>query len=146
MTVDWADKIINIPQTDLTLIGGTLYELDTEWFKDEIRTLEASIYGMPNLRILDHNTSYTVAGVTYARKVEVINGYKVRFEDGQYSVRLAGSNNNLFDAENGVLFQNQVQIISTNAAGLIVKEIGSAVTEQDKLDIADRVWDKTLPT
>lgn len=135
MTVDWPNKIIDIPKTDLTLISGTLYELDTEWFKDEIRILEADIPGMPFLRIIDHNTSYTVVGVTYARKVEVINGYKVRFEDGQYSVRLVGSNNNLFDVENGVLYQNQVQIISGNSAGLIVKSIGSGLSteEHDKL-------------
>jgi hypothetical protein len=139
MTVDWKNKIIDIPKTDLTLVTGTLYELDTEWFKDEIRALESDVYGMPNIRIIDHNTSYTVAGTTYARKVEVVNGYRVKFEDGQYSVRLVGSNNNLFDVENGVLFQNQVQVIATNSAGLIVKTViaGSGVTEQDKEDIAD---------
>lgn len=144
ITVDWANKIIDVPQADLTLVSGTLYELDTEWFKDELTQLEASLYGMPNIRILDHNTSYTVAGVTYARKVEIINGYQVRFEAGTYSVRLVGSNNNIFDVENGVLFQNSVSVISNNAAGLIVHEVGSGVTEQDKLDIADRVWDETL--
>lgn len=136
ITVDWATKIISVPQADLTHVSGTLYELDTEWFKDELTKLEASVYGMPNLRILDHNTSYTVAGVTYARKVEIINGYMVQFENGAYSVRLVGSNNNIFDVENGVLYQNNVQVISNNAAGLIVKveQGGTLLTPQQSAD------------
>ena len=119
VTVDWATKTINVPQADLTLVSGTFYTLDTEWFKNALRALEASEYGMPNLRMVDHNTEYEVAGVTYARKVEIVNGYSVTFEDGQYSVQLNGSNNNIWDIQNGVLNQNQVQVIPTNAAGLI---------------------------
>jgi len=75
-------------------------------------------------------------GVTYARVIEIINGYQIEFVDGQYTVRLAGSNNNFFDVENGILVQNQVQVISTNSAGLI---IGAGA---DPGDVADAVWDE----
>lgn len=124
--IDWPNKLITIPQADLTLISGTLYELDTDWFRLQLKALEDDPEGMVWPRTHDHVAGYTVAGVTYARKVEMINGYKVQFEDGQYSVRLAGSNNNIFDVAGGVLVQNQVQVISNNSAGLIEVQSTSA--------------------
>jgi hypothetical protein len=82
-----------------------------------------------------HNTQVTIAGITYARTIEIINGYSITFEDGQYSVRLAGSNNNFFDVENGILNQNQVQVIANNSAGLQIVSTGSGLSteEHDKL-------------
>jgi len=123
ITVDWANKIINIPQADLTFISGTLYELDTDVFRLDLKALEAGEQGMPELDTHRHNTEVTVAGVTFARTIEIINGYTVTFEDGQYAVRLVGSNNNIFDE--GVINRNQVSIISTNSAGLQVVTIGA---------------------
>lgn len=135
VTVNWSTGLISIPKADLTLVSGTLYELDTDAFRLELRALEASEPGLPWPRTHDHNTTYTVAGVTYARKVEIINGYTVEFEDGQYSVRLVGSNNNIFDVENNVLVQNQVQIIANNSAGLIeVGTSGLTAAESAKLN------------
>lgn len=78
-----------------------------------------------------HNTAVTIAGITYARFIEIINGYSITFENGQYSVRLAGSNNNFFDVANGILNQNSVQIIPGNSAGLIGMSFG--VAEQAQL-------------
>ena len=144
ISIDWATKVISVFQVDLTPISGTLYEMDTDQFRKDLKSLEDGEEGMPFDDTHQHNTEVTVAGVTYARFIEIINGYSITFEDGQYSVRLAGSNNNFFDVENGILNQNQVQIIPGNAAGLIVKVIGSGVTEQDKLDIADRVMDELI--
>ena len=146
ISVNWANKVINIPQSYLTHITGTLYELDTNQFRLDLKALEDDVEGMPYVDTHRHNTEVTVAGVTYARVIEIINGYSITFEDGQYTVRLSGSNNNFFDVENGILNQNQVQVISTNSAGLIVKTIvsGSGVTEQDKADIADAVWNEVI--
>jgi hypothetical protein len=141
LSVTWGTKVINVLQADLTPVTGTLYELDTDQFRKDLKSLEDGEEGMafPDTHI--HNTEVTVAGVTYARFIEIINGYSITFEDAQYSVRLAGSNNNFFDVENGILNQNQVQVIPGNAAGLIVVVSGSGVTSQDKIDIADAVWD-----
>lgn len=116
---DYANFIITIPQSELTLIGGTLYELDTNQFRLDVIAELASQRGIWAPDAILHNTEVTVAGTTFARTIEVINGWSITFEDGQYSVRLAGSNNNIFDVENAILNQNQVQIISQNAAGLI---------------------------
>ncbi len=140
ISIIWGTKVIEVPQSYLTNITGTLYELDTEQFRLDLKNLEDDEEGMPFPDTHNHNTEVTVAGITYARVIEIINGYSITFEDGQYSVRLAGSNNNFFDVENGILNQNQVQVIPGNSAGLIVHVSGSGVTDQDKTEIANAVW------
>ena len=121
ISIDWGTKVITIPQADLTHVTGSLYELDTDWFRLQLKSLEDDEEGMAFPDTHRHNTEVTVAGVTYARTIEIINGYSITFEDTSalYTVRLAGSNNNMFDVENGILNQNDVQIISTNSAGLV---------------------------
>jgi len=136
ISVDWASGLITVPQDYLTLITGTLYELDTDQFRLDLKDLEDDVEGIPFPDTHRHNTAVTVAGTTFARTIEIINGYSVEFEDGAYSVRLVGSNNNLFDIQNGILVQNQVQVIPTNSAGLIVGE------GADPTDIAEAVWDE----
>jgi hypothetical protein len=132
ISITWGSKTIHVPQSYLTNITGTLYELDTDQLRLDLKALEDDVEGMPFPDTHRHNTAVTIAGVTYARFIEIINGYKIEFEDGQYSVRLAGSNNNFFDVEAGVLSQNQVQVIPGNAAGLQVVSVGSGLSvEQD---------------
>jgi hypothetical protein len=143
VTIDWANKIINIPRSDLTLITGTLYELDTNWLRLQLKNLEDDEEGQVFPDTHRHNTEVTVAGVTYSRFIEIINGYRIRFTpDEQYTVRLSGSNNNFFDVENGILMQNQVQVIATNSAGLQKVLAGSGVTSDDINAIANAVWDE----
>lgn len=138
ISIDYATKIISIPKADLTLVSGTLYELDTEAFRQELMDEQDSEEGMWADTAFTHNTEVTVAGVTYARTIEIINGYSIEFEDGQYTVRLSGSNNNFFDVEAGILEQNQVQVISTNSAGLVVVSTVSPTQQQirDAMDIS----------
>jgi hypothetical protein len=105
LTLDPATLQITVPQADLTFVSGTLYSLDSDAFRKDVMALLASetyIY-LPFPYI--HNTQVTVAGTTYARTIEFINGYSIKFEDtgSQYTVRIEGSNNNIFDVENGVL-------------------------------------------
>jgi len=120
LSLDPATKVITIPQADLTLVTGTLYELDTNQFRLDVGVLLASETYVWMDYAFQHNTEVTIAGTTFARTLEFINSYSVEFEDGTYSVRLAGSNNNLFDVENGILAQNGVQVIAQNSAGLVV--------------------------
>jgi hypothetical protein len=82
-----------------------------------------------------HNTEVTVAGTTFARTIEIIAPYSITFEDGQYTVILKGSNNNIFDVVNGILNQNQVQVVPTNSAGLIVTQTGGEFTSAQKTSI-----------
>ena len=123
--VDWPTKTISIHRTDpeVSNVTGTLYELDTDAFRLTLKNLEDDEAGMVWPRTHKHNTEVTVAGTTYARFVEIVNGYKVQFlPDASWTVRLAGSNNNLFDVENGILVQNSVQVIPGNSAGLITTD------------------------
>jgi len=80
-----------------------------------LRDLEDSEEGMPFQRTHDHVAPIDVGGVTLARVVELINGYTVTFEDGQYAVNIVGGNSNIGDNVN----VNQVSIRSANSAGLI---------------------------
>ncbi len=121
ISIDFGNTfVIFVPQADLTLVSGSLYELDVNAFRLELKDLEDDEAGMPFPRTHVHNTEVTVAGTTFARLVEILAPYSVEFEDGPYSVRLFGANNNIFDIENGILVQNQVQVIPSNSGGLVV--------------------------
>lgn len=127
-TINWATKVITVNRADLTLVSGTLYEHDTDAFRKELNALQASEEGIWADTTHLHNTAVTVAGTTFARTIEIINGYSVQYlPDELWSVRLAGSNNNIFDVQNGILVQNSVQVIPGNSAGLITYAVGSGL-------------------
>lgn len=136
ISVNWPSKIINIPQSYLTNLGGGVYELDTDELRLDLKDLEDSEQGMPFLDTHQHNAPVTLAGATYAQVLEIINGYTITFEDGQYAVSLVGSNNNISEVTN----VNQVSIRSNNSAGLIQVTSGSGVLPQDISDIRVAVW------
>lgn len=132
ISVDWDDRIILVPQSYLTPLGGGVYELDVSQFRLDLKDLEDDEIGMIFPDTHRHNTEVSLAGLILARVVEIINGYTVTFEDGQYAVNIVGANSNIADVTN----VNQVSVRSFNSAGLQVVTSGSGVTEQDKLDIA----------
>jgi hypothetical protein len=128
ITIDEATQVITVEQSDLASVSGTLYELDTNVYRLAVGALLASERYMWMEPAFNHNGEVTVAGTTFARIIEQTNGYVLEFENLTYSVRLAGSNNNLFDVENGILTQNLVQVIATNSAGLVRVDTGAADT------------------
>lgn len=137
-TLNPATKLISVPQSDLTFISGTIYSLDSDQFRKDVMTLLASEAYIWMEDAYSHNGEVTVVGITYARTLEFINGYSIQFEDtgSQYSVIIEGSNNNIFDVENGILVPTSlVTVISTNSAGLIVTATGGAgLTAQQTRD------------
>lgn len=120
ISIDPATKVITVPQADCTFVSGTFYRLPTKTvFKAQVDALMDNEDFIWLDHPIDHNTEYTVAGITYAPKIEVVNGYTVQFTpNSAWSVELTESNNNLWDVESGILVQNQVQVIPTNSAGL----------------------------
>jgi hypothetical protein len=138
ISVNWATKVIFVPQNYLSLVSGSVYELDTNQFRLDLKALEASSEGMPFDDTHAHNTQVTVGGVTLARVVEIINGYTITFEDGQYAVKLLGANSNIGDVVN----VNQVSIRSGNSAGLVT----SAATELNPAAVAAAVWNSNSAT
>ncbi len=140
ITLDPATKIFTVPQSSLIWVQGTFWKADTNALKYEIQQLmDNEAYAWMEDPI-NHNSTVTVAGTTYARTLEIINGYSIVFSpDDQWSVRLDGSNNNFFDIESGVLNQNQVQVIPTNSAGLqdLSTMLASAYQGQVVIDTAN---------
>lgn len=118
ITIDWSTKVINVPKTDMTLVQSNpteIRELDQNSFRLSLKAIEASEEGAPYVDTHRHNTTVDVGGITLARVVEIINGYTVTFEDGQYAVNLTGANSNVADVVN----LNQVSVRSGNSAGLV---------------------------
>jgi hypothetical protein len=117
ITINWGTKVISVPKADTTLIQTSpteIRQLNLDTFRLTLKDLEDSEEGMAYPRTHNHNTSVTVGGVTLARVVEIINGYTVTFEDGQYAINLVGANSNVGDIVN----VNQVSVRSANSAGL----------------------------
>lgn len=117
-SVDWLTKIVTVPQADLTLVSAGVYELDVSAFWAAVHDIQDG-EGMPYVDIMRSSAPVTLSGLDLARVVEVINGYRVEFEDGNYQVNLTGANNNILDAR----VQNQVSINANNSAGLIQPDI-----------------------
>lgn len=121
-SINWNTLLISVPQTDLSFVSGSLYSHDTKAFWDEMKSVEASEVGMPFDDIILNVEEITIAGTTYSRSLQIVNGYTIEWEDGQYAVRLDNSNNNFFDE--GVIDRNQVSVIPTNSAGLQTVDTG----------------------
>ena len=129
ISINQSTRLISIPQADLTLVSGALYTLDSNQFRNDVMSIldDATHIWLPDA--FQHNTEVTVAGTTYARTIEFINSFSIQFEDtgSAYTVRIEGSNNNIFDAENGILIPtDKVTVIPTNSAGLVVIETGAS--------------------
>ena len=118
LSIDWGNKIINVPKDYLTLVQQTpteIRELNINKFRLDLKDLEDDEQGITHLDTHVHYPPVTVSGVELAMVVQIINGYTVTFEDGQYAVNLVGANSNIGDVVN----VNQVSVRSGNSAGLI---------------------------
>ena len=137
ITINWITKVIYVPKSFMTTNSATLYTLDVNAFRIALKEIEDSPDGMTQLDTHRHNSPVTLAGVTYARSLEIINGYTVTFEDGQYVVKCEGANHNIADVKN----LNQVSLIVGNAAGLIAVNTSGGVGTV--AEVADAVWNAT---
>jgi hypothetical protein len=144
VSIDWGNKIIYVPKADLTLVQSVpleIREMNLDWFRYQLKGLEDDPEGMPFPDTHRHNTEATVAGLTLARVVEIINDYTVTFEDGQYAVNLVGANSNVGDVVN----VNQVSVRSFNSAGLISNPAIEYSSYGNKVTLdPDSQWTGTL--
>ena len=116
ITIDWSTRVIFVPKDFLTIVTAPdLFSMDLNAFRLALKDIEDNTDGIVNPDTHKHNTTVELDGVTYARILEVINGYTVTFEDGQYAIDLVGANSNVSAVTN----VNQVSIRSANAAGLV---------------------------
>jgi hypothetical protein len=146
VTIDWWDKIINVPKAYMTLIQSTpteIRELDIDTLRYDLRALEASEEGVVFDYTHNHVAPVSVGGVTLARVVEIVNDYTITFEDGQYAVNIVGGNSNIGDNVN----VNQVSVRSANSAGLITNTAieFSSYSEGVTIDVTSGFAGTTFP-
>jgi hypothetical protein len=117
ITIDWATFIISVPQADLIAVGGDVYELDADWFRLQLKSIEDSEEGIPFPDTHIHTTEVTLSDTTYSRFVQVIDPYSITFEDTgtPYVVSVTGGNTNILDVTN----LNNVSVRTANSAGLV---------------------------
>lgn len=117
ISVNHVTKVIYIPRADLVEIQSApsfIYQLNMPWLWLQLTDLQDDAAGMVYDDMVLNNPPVNVGGVTLARVIQIINGYTVEFEDGQYAVNLTGANTNLQD----VAIVNQVSVRPNNSAGL----------------------------
>lgn len=120
ITINPQTRVINVPQADLTLVSGSNYSLSVNLFRLALKDIEDDPFkGIFLVDTHRHTAPVVLSGTTYARFIEIINGYRVEFEDGQYSVALTGANTNIID----VLVNNQVSVVANNSSGLIESDL-----------------------
>jgi hypothetical protein len=142
ITIDWGTKVIYIPTSFLTLIQSVptvIYNLDLNDLRMALKDLEDGEEGINFLDTHRHNAEVTVGGITLARVIEMINGYTITFEDGQYAVNLLGANSNVADVVN----VNQVSLRTANSAGLITTS-GTGTSGPSAVQIATEVWGSAI--
>ena len=135
ISINHATRVIYVPKTFLTQLSVIRYELDVDALRRALKDLEDDAAGMNLLDTHRHNTTVLLGGVTFARTVEIINGYTVEFEDGVYQVTCVGANHNLAD----VKVPNSVSVIIGNSAGLIETFVGGG-GGLDAQQVGDAVW------
>lgn len=129
--IDWGTKVVTIPKADMTFISDPpdVRELDLEDLWTNLIALQESEDGMMFDDIVANTAPFTVGPTTFARLIQIINGYTITFEDGPYAVNIVGGNSNLSD----VINRNQVSYATSNSGGLVVGE------GADPVDVANAV-------
>jgi len=127
-SVNWIDKEVFIPSSDLVLVSGDEYDLIMDSFHREIRRLEWEFSeGLWADQILVRTPSVTISGQTSFPTDTIINDYKIIFDPTIEKVTLRGSNNNIID----VFVPNGVSVIPTNSFGNSIVEVPVGLTEAE---------------
>jgi hypothetical protein len=107
-----------------------VYQYDINTLRLALADLGDDPIGMHFPTSFNHVPPFTAGGVTLARVVEILDPYRVEFEDGMYSVNIVGGNSNISDVQ----VRNNVGVNTSNSAGLVV--VGSVDTDK----IIAHVW------
>lgn len=79
ISINWNTRVITIPKADLTLVQVSpteIRELNLYQFHLWLLDYMDNENGMPHPDTHRHNTEVDVGGLTLARVIELINGYK----------------------------------------------------------------------
>ncbi len=133
-SVNWITRVITVPQADLTPLGGNRYQFDVDAFRLELKDLEDD-EGIPFPDTHRHNTEVVLAGVTYSRTFEIINGYTIFFEETgtPYEIQPVNANHNLLDVK---VVSGQTSLSTNNSAGLQTVNTGGGGGDFTALEIS----------
>lgn len=139
ISINWATKVITVPQADTVLVSGSLRELDVEDLRLWLKDIEDSEEGMSFPDTHQRNAPVTLSGTTYAQTFEIINGYTITFEPTgtPWTCRIVGGNHNIGDVKN----VNHVSLIIGNSAGLIEVATGAGPTAEE---VADAILNRDM--
>ena len=134
-SIAWSSKVITIPKADTVLVSSSpdVRSLDVTTLWQTLIDIQDGEEGIPYLDIVKNTPPLTVAGVTLARVVEIINGYTITFENLQYAVNIIGGNSNLADKVN----KNQVSVNTGNSAGFVSVTSGSGLSAEQATQLAN---------
>ena len=114
ITVDWSSSpfVITIPQSDLTLVEGTRYQITVNELWQLLRDFSDGPEG--SARPITYRR---VAATASTPAITEINDpvYAAEFEDGSYSVDIINGNTNFRDVE----VKNTVSVGTNNTTGFI---------------------------
>jgi len=141
LQIDWGNKIIQITSPTVSVDGQVLHD----FIEDEMaapRGLSEEAILQPEGKITDP-TNPTVK----SQIILVVNSpWQIQFWQGSgytriFGAKIVGGLNDQPLKATGLA--GDISVLESPVDGLtVVKETGSGVTEQDKLDIADKVWDE----
>lgn len=146
-TIDWLNQVIYVQQSDLLQTQVTpiaVYELNINDFRLQLTEMLGAPSGLPFVDTHVYYPPVTVAGVTLARVLEIINGYTITFlPDASYGVNVVGGNSNVADVTN----PNNVSVRSANSAGLQDAESLQAASYNGyvTIDVINGVTGTTFP-
>jgi hypothetical protein len=88
-------------------VSGTTYTLDINVFRLVFKDIEDDSTGIPYVDTHSHNGKVIISGVTYARFIQIINGY---------TVDCSGANHNLNDVS---VYGGHFTLVPNNSSGLV---------------------------
>lgn len=130
-TVNWTAKVFTIPLSDLVLVSGVNYTLETDSVHKEIRRLEWEFAdGLWAVDAVEFINTQVLSGIAYSPIIKMVNGYSWFVDASNINVSLIGSNSNLLDV---FIPGNGVSVLANNSGGKIVSGSGLSVAEQTQL-------------
>jgi hypothetical protein len=123
LSIDWNTLTITVPQADLTFVSGTLYELDTEAFREELNGIMDDTVGMPFLDPMRHIINRNQVSVIPTNSAGLIRNVDA-VDDFVEALRTS-----IYD---GVTFENLMRDVLAMANARIVESPDGVFTFYDR--------------
>jgi hypothetical protein len=137
LQMDWTNKQIQIlsPQTDVLV----------QDLVDFIRTEEAGNTGITFDQIVQASGKDSLGGVVSTGiTCNLLDNWQLKFWSGSYVATISGGNLIGGLAGDPVAYTAGVQVVIIQSAASTIVISGSGITQQDKDDIIDGVWERVI--